>query len=257
MNIVRLFIVCCSAGLIGCLLFSCTKLASDFDENSTVSDMLLRGDEDKKKEDFARAAKIYLKIDEYFPYSDDARKALVKAIQSYHAGAKFHELRSISKKFLQLYPKDKNAPFAKYMVGISYFEQIIDVERDQGATRDSIREFSDLLILYPNSKYTKLAKENIVIAKNQLAGQEMAVGRYYLKRGNPIAALKRFQSVLTEHQQTPFYQESLYRTIEAYLMIGIDGQGMSTYRVLKKKFPDSKWTSLAYDQLKESSLEDS
>ena len=51
------------------------------------------------------------------------------------------------------------------MVGMSYFEQIIDVERDQGATRDSIREFSELIELYPKSKYALKAKRNITIAK--------------------------------------------------------------------------------------------
>ena len=86
------------------------------------------------------------------------------------------------------------------MVGMSYFEQIIDVERDQGATRDSIREFSELITLYPKSKYTLKAKENILIAKNQLAGQEVAVGRYYLKRNNPMSAIKRFKTVINEHK---------------------------------------------------------
>ena len=235
----------------------CTKLASDYDERSTISEILLGAEEAYEKEHFSRSAEIYLKVNEYFPYSDQARNALVKAIEAYHAGSEFHELRSLSKRFLALYPQDRNAPFAKYMIGMSHFEQIIDVERDQGSTRDSIKEFSDLISLYPKSKYVALARKNIRIAENQLAGQEMAVGRYYLKKDNPLAALKRFQTVASDHKGTPFYPESLYRMVETYLMMGVDRQAFNAYNSLSNEFPDSKWASLASILLRDSQLKES
>ena len=256
MRIIRLVIGFCVIGILHLALFSCTKLAGDFDETSTVSEMLSEAEKAYLKKDFVRSAEIYLKVDEYFQYSDDSRMALVKAIEAYHAAARFLDLRSTSRKFIRLYPEDEKAPFAKYMIGMSYFEQIIDVERDQGATRDSMKEFSDLITNYPKSEYTGLAKKNIEIAKNQLAGQEMAVGRYYLKRDNPLAALKRFQTVRNQHSDTPFHPESLYRIVESYLVMGIDSQAISAYRVLKRKFPNGKWTLLAKTQIDESRLKE-
>ena len=256
MRIFRLVIGFCVICTLYLTLFSCTKLASDFDETSTVSEILSVAEKAYLQKDFARAAEIYLKVDEYFPYSDESRMALVKAIEAYHAAARFLDLRSTSRKFIRLYPEDEKAPFAKYMVGMSYFEQIIDVERDQGATRDSMKEFSDLITNYPKSEYTGLAKKNIKVAKNQLAGQEMAVGRYYLKRNNPLAALKRFQTVRNQHRDTPFYPESLYRIVECYLVMGVDSQAINAYNVLKRKFPNGKWTLLAKTKLDESRLKE-
>ena len=256
MRIIRFLTGYFFIGSLSCILLTCTKLASDFDEKSSITEILAGASEAYEKGDFSRSAEIFLKVEEYFPYSDESRMALVKAIEAYHKGAKFLELRSVSKKFVELYPESENAPYAKYMVGMSYFEQIIDVERDQGATRDSMREFFELNTLYPNSKYQELAKKNIKIAQNQLAGQEMAVGRYYLKKGNPLSALKRFQAVMHDHKNTPFYPESLYRTVETYLMMGVDRQALDTYNLLRKKFPDSKWTSSASIQIKESRLKD-
>ena len=256
MRIIRLVISFGVIGILNLAMFSCTKLASDFDETSTVSEMLSIAEKAYLKKDFARSAEIYLKVDEYFPYSDDSRMALVKAIEAYHAAARFLDLRFTSKKFIRLYPEDKKAPFAKYMVGMSYFEQIIDVERDQGATRDSMKEFSDLITNYPKSEYTGLAKKNIKVAKNQLAGQEMAVGRYYLKRNNPLAALKRFQTVRNQHSDTPFQPESLYRIVESYLVMGIDSQALNAYGTLKRKFPNGKWTLLAKAKLDESRIKE-
>ena len=256
MRIFRLVISFCIFGILHFTLLSCTKLASDFDETSTAQEMLSVAEKAYLKKDFARAAEIYLKVDEYFPYSDDSRTALVRAIEAYHAAARFLDLRSTSRKFIRLYPEDEKAPFAKYMVAMSYFEQIIDVERDQGATRDSMKEFSDLITNYPKSEYTALAKKNIEVAKNQLAGQEMAVGRYYLKRNNPLAALKRFQTVRNQHSDTPFHPESLYRIVESYLVMGIDSQANNAYDILKRKFPNGKWTLLAKTKLDESRLKE-
>ncbi|MAI97817.1 MAG: hypothetical protein CML37_03900 [Rhodobacteraceae bacterium] len=256
MRIIRLLLSFCVTSILCFASIGCTKLASDFDEKSTASEIISGAERAYIKNDFVRSAEIYLKVEEYFPYSDDSRMALVKAIEAYHAGAKFLDLRSISRKFVKLYPEDVKAPFAKYMVGMSYFEQIIDVERDQGATRDSIKEFSELISDYPKSEYSDLARKNIKIAKNQLAGQEMAVGRYYLKRDNPLAALKRFQTVRDQHSDTPFYPESLYRIVESYLVIGIDSQALLAYDSLIKRSPNSKWTLLAKTKLEESRLKE-
>ena len=237
--------------LIFFILNACTKLASDIDANSPVEEIIKNANEAFDKRDYTRAAEIYLKVEEFYPYSDSSREALVNAINSYHAGSKFNELRETSKKYLSLYPKDKNAPFAKYMVGMSYFEQIIDVERDQGATRDSIREFSELIKLYPKSEYVLKAKKNISIAKSQLAGQEVAVGRYYLKRNNPLSAIRRFKTVIDDHKNTPYYPEALFRSIEAYAMLGINYKVIGYVKILQKEFPDSDWNNLALNLMKE------
>ena len=226
------------------VLSACTKLASDFDASSSVEEIIITAEEAYNKKEYIRAAEIYLKVEEFFPYSDSSRNALVNAIGSYHKGAKFNELRKTSKKYLKLYPKDKNASYAKYMVGMSYFEQIIDVERDQGATRDSIREFSELVKFYPKSKYSEKAKVNILISKNQLAGQEVAVGRYYLKRNNPLSAIKRFKTVINDHKNSPYYPEALFRSIEAYAMLGINSKVLNYAKKIKKELPNSEWYPL-------------
>ena len=230
--------------LITFIVNACTKLASDFDANSSVEEIIKNANEAFDKRDYTRAAEIYLKVEELYPYSDSSREALIKAINSYHIGSQFNELRKTSKKYLNLYPKDKNASYAKYMIGMSYFEQIIDVERDQGATRDSIREFAELIKFYPKSKYSAKAKENILISKNQLAGQEVAVGRYYLKRNNPLSAIKRFKTVINDHENSPYYPEALFRSIEAYAMLGINNKIINYAKIIKKEFPNSEWNPL-------------
>ena len=225
---------------------SCTKLASDFDSNSSIEEITKTAEQAHKKKDYTRAAEIYLKIDEFYPYTDSSRAALVKAIRFYHTGAQFNDLRATAKKYLELYPSDENSAFAKYMVAMSHFEQIIDVERDQGATRDSIKEFNELIRLYPKSKYSIKAEENILIATSQLAGQEVSVGKYYLNKNNPLSAIKRFNTVIHNYKNTPHYPEALFRTIEAYTMIGVYNKVKIYAKILNREFPNSEWNKLSF-----------
>ena len=95
------------------------------------------------------------------------------------------------------------------------------------------------------------AKKNISIAKSQLAGQEVAVGRYYLKRNNPLSAIRRFKTVIDDHKNTPYYPEALFRSIEAYAMLGINYKVIGYVKILQKEFPDSDWNNLALNLMKE------
>ena len=105
--------------------------------------------------------------------------------------------------------------------------------------------------LYPKSKYALKAKNNITIAKSQLAGQEVAVGRYYLEKNNPLSAINRFKTVIDYHKSTPYYPEALFRSIEGYAMLGINHKVKGYAKVLKKEFPNSEWNSLALNLMKE------
>ncbi len=47
---------------------------------------------------------------------------------------------------------------------------------------------------YPTSQYVEDAQAKIRFARDQLAGKEMQVGRYYLERKEYLAAVSRFRT---------------------------------------------------------------
>jgi outer membrane protein assembly factor BamD len=201
------------------------------------------------------AVKSFNEVDRQHPYSEWARKALLmSAFASYRRGRLDDTIQS-AKRYLTLYPGSPDAPYAQYLVGASYFKQIPDVTRDQDATRKAMASLEEIIARYPDSEYSEDARNKIIVARDQLAGKEMQVGRYYLERREYIAAVNRFRVVVTEYQETRHVEEALERLVEANMAMGLVAEAQTAAAVLGHNFPDSKWYQDAYRLLQSGGLE--
>lgn len=128
-----------------------------------------------------------------------------------------------------------------YLIALSYYDQIVDVKRDQRNTFRSLQVFSELIETYPGTEYARLSEEKFGVALNQLAGKEMDIGRYYLKRGHYVAAIERFRVVVDDYGNTAQTPEALYRLIESYLSLGLTGEAASAAAMLSAQYPGNVW----------------
>lgn len=147
---------------------------------------------------------------------------------------------------MQLNPTSPDAAYAQYLVGMSYYNQVPDVSRDQERTQRAIAAFDEVQRRWPDSEYAPEAKKRISIARDQLAGKEMQVGRYYLARRDYTGAINRFRVVVSQYQQTRHIEEALHRLVEAYLALGITGEAQTAAAILGHNFPDSEWYKKTY-----------
>jgi outer membrane protein assembly factor BamD len=99
---------------------------------------------------------------------------------------------------------------------------------------------------YPNTEYANSAKQKIEVARDQLAGREMMVGRYYLEKRDFTGAINRFKVVVTQYQTTRHVEEALERLTEAYMALGIVDEAQTAAAVLGHNFPESEWYKRAY-----------
>jgi outer membrane protein assembly factor BamD len=136
------------------------------------------------------------------------------------------------------------------LIGLCYFDQIADVSRDQDGTQKAIQAMDEVVRKYPDSQYAISAKEKVAMARDQLAGKEMMVGRYYLDRHDYTGAINRFKLVVTRYQTTRHVEEALLRLTEAYLSLGIINEAQTTAAVLGPNFPESHWYKDAYKLMK-------
>ncbi len=139
-------------------------------------------------------------------------------------------------------------------MGMSYFNQIPDATRDQERTELAIKAMEELITKYPKSEYVVDAREKILVARDQLAGKEMNVGRYYLQQRNYTGAVNRFRDVITKYQTTRHVEEALMRLTEAYMALGITNEAQTAAAVLGHNFPDSRWYKDAYVLLESGGL---
>jgi outer membrane protein assembly factor BamD len=149
-------------------------------------------------------------------------------------------------RYITLYPTDPDAAYAQYIIGQAYFATIPDVTRDQDLTKKAMAAMQEVVDKYPESEYVDDARRKIVITRDQLAGKDMQVGRYYLERHEYVAAINRFKTVVLEYQDTRQVEEALERLAESYMAMGLTSEAQSAAAVLGHNFPDSQWYKDAY-----------
>ena len=203
---------------------------------------------------YSEASKKLKKVDRQHPFSDYAKRAVVMSTYLAYQQGDYGEAVAQGKRFVTLYPSHKEAPYAQYLVGMSYYRQITDVTRDQNSARKTFRAMNELVERYPESEYVEDAKRKMRIARDQLAGQEMLVGRYYQERREFLAAVNRFRVVLENYQDTRHVEEALARLVESYYSLGLVSEAQTAAAVLGHNFPDSKWYKDSYALLDKGGL---
>ncbi len=201
------------------------------------------------------ASKKFGAIDRQHPYSEYGRKALVMSAFADYRQGKYEEAINSGKRYVQLYPTDEDAAYAQYIVGLSYFRQIRDVTQDQKESRRAIEAMEEVVQRWPESPYVEDAKAKIRFARDQLAGKEMQIGRYYLERREYIASIKRFRYVVENYSNTRHIEEALSRLTEAYFAMGLTSEAQTAAAVLGHNYPDSQWYKDSYKLLQTGGLE--
>src|SRR5580700_2663120 len=169
------------------------------------------------KQDYKEAAKKFDEVDRQNPYSDWARKGLLLSAYSYYEAGQYEECINAAKRYITLHPGSPDAAYAQYLIGSSYYDQILDITRDQERADKAINAYQEVVHKYPDSQYAVEAKRKIEMARDQLAGKEMEIGRFYLNRRDFQGAINRFKVVVTQYQTTREVEHALERLTEAYV----------------------------------------
>ena len=200
------------------------------------------------------AVAYFEEVERQHPYSEWSRRAILMTAFAHYQSNDYAEAIAGADRFIQLYPGNPNTPYAFYLKAICYFEQIVDVGRDQAATGQALAALRDVVQRYPNSEYAQDARLKIDMVNDQLAGKEMTVGRYYLRNSQPLAAVGRFRTVIDRYQTTSHTPEALYRLVEAYLTLGLVGEATRNGAVLGYNYPGDVWYRDAYQLLTDKGL---
>jgi len=191
--------------------------------------------------DYKTAAKSFDEVERQHPYSQWATKAQVMAAYSLYLVNDYDGAVLALDRFISLHPGNQYAPYAYYLKGLCYYEQISDIARDQRMSEQALATYTDLVRRFPDTAYARDARLKIDLTHDHLAGKEMDVGRYYLRRGNHLAAIGRFRLVIAQYGTTTHVPEALHRLVEAYLALGIVDEARRTASVLGHNYPDSIW----------------
>lgn len=204
-----------------------------------AQDLLDRGE-------FREAGRAFEEVERQHPYSQWAVRSQLMAAYAYYEANDYEEAIAAARRFIELHPGHPDTPYAQYLIGMSYYERISDVQRDQEMTEEATKAFEELIRRYPDTDYARDARLKLDLTRDHMAGKHMEIGRYYQKRGQYVAAINRFRTVVEQFQTTTHVPEALHRLTECYLALGVREEAQNAAAVLGYNFPGSPWYERAY-----------
>lgn len=224
------------------LLFLLAACASSPDlSNMSAEELYNLGYDQMQDTAWSKAATTFEKLELEHPYSAWATKAKLMGAYAYYRDEKYDDAIIALDRFIHYHPGNKDAAYAYYMRGLCYYDQIVGSQKDQDNTAKAKDAFNQLIARFPESEYAADAFVKMNLIQDHLAGQEMDVGRFYLKQKNYLSALNRFSEVVKDYQTTPQIEEALYRLVEVYTILGLDEDAQKSLKVLSINYPDSVW----------------
>ncbi len=210
-------------------------------ENFTPKEIYDRAEFELETGNLDESARFFGEVERLYPYSDWAKRALIMQAFAHHRDRNYEESRAAAQRYIDFYPADEDAAYAQYLLALSYYDQIDEVGRDQGVTFQALQALRTVIERYPDSDYARSAILKFDLAFDHLAGKEMEIGRYYLKRGHYNAAVARFRVVVEDFQTTSHTPEALHRLVEAYLSLGLAGEAQTAGAILGFNYQGTEW----------------
>jgi len=213
-----------------------------------VTQLYSRGADQLDRRRWMDAIASFEEVERQHPYSSWARRAMLMEAYAHYQANQYDESIEDAQRFLSLHPGNESAPYAYYLIAICHFERILDVGRDQATTERALQALQDVVRRYPESAYARDARLKLDMVYDQLAGKEMAVGRFYLQRDQHLAAINRFRIVVENpnYQRTTHVPEALHRLVEAYLSTGMTEEAQRMAAILGYNYPGDVWYQRTY-----------
>lgn len=229
-------------------LAACSGNDKETDEEpaAPVEQLYTEGRDAMDAKRYKVAVEKFEAVEQQHPYSEWATRAQIMAAYANYQQEEYDSAIAILERFVRMHPGNENTAYAYYLTALCYYEQISDVGREQSVTQQAQRALLEVVRRFPDTEYARSAKLKLDLATDHLAGKEMEVGRYYLQRGEILAAINRFKYVVDNYQTTTHTPEALHRLTEAYLTLGVAEEARKYAAVLGYNYPDSEWYRDSY-----------
>jgi len=236
--------------LISLALAACKSKLKDNEDVVPAQELYNKGVKELESGDYKKASAEFEKVFFQHPGNSITPKAELMQAYSLYLAGEYEEAVDVLDIFIKLHPRYEDIAYAYYLKALATYVQISDVRLDQSKTEYAGQGLEEVILRFPNSIYAIDAALKIDLVKDHLAGKEMFVGRYYLNKRNPVAAIKRFQIVVENYDTTSHVPEALYRLVESNIMLGLVEEAKKYATVLAHNYPDSQWHKYSDNLLK-------
>ena len=233
------------------ILISCSKdekvsIVKEKNIETQMIEAFKEGYEELENGDVLFAAKKFNEAELLYPQSKWAPRAALLAAYSYYSQDYYYDAEYELKRYLKVYPNEKNVPYAHYLLGMVYYEKIVDEKKDLGPLVMAEEKFKFIEKNYPNTDFALDATYKLNLIQDYLASKEMYIGVYYIKKKKWIAAINRFKTVVEKYDETSFIDEALHRLVELHYKLGLIEESKKYASLLGYNYQSSEWYSKSY-----------
>ena len=228
---------------------------SNASEDQAAEEIFNLGEKEILRKRYSDAAEKFTEVERLYPYSDWAKRALIMQVFSYHKDQSYENVLSSANRFIEFHPNDNDVPYAYYLIGLSYYDRVLAIGRDQELAKEALKVFSLIIEEYPDSDYALNSQIRVNFLRDHLASKEMEVGRYYLKRSHYAPAINRFRAVIERFSTTSQVPEALHRLVEAYLSLGLVNEAQTAGAILGYNYKSTEWYERTFELLSSKGLQ--
>ena len=228
---------------------------SNASEDQAAEEIFNLGEKEILRKRYSDAAEKFTEVERLYPYSDWAKRALIMQVFSYHKAQSYENVVSAANRFIEFHPNDNDVPYAYYLIGLSYYDRVLAIGRDQELAKEALKVFSLIIEEYPDSDYALNSQIRVNFLRDHLASKEMEVGRYYLKRSHYAPAINRFRAVIERFSTTSQVPEALHRLVEAYLSLGLVNEAQTAGAILGYNYKSTEWYERTFELLSSKGLQ--
>jgi len=190
------------------------------------------------KRDYPEALKKFEELKSSFPDSPPHTLwAELKVGDCHFLQKEYVEAIAAYEEFKKIHPGHEEIPYVQYQIGMSYYNQMLSLDRDQTPTKKALSSLEYLISNYPPSLFTEKAKEKIGICKKRLADHEFYIGNFYYKKGRFQAAASRFEGLLEKFPKEPEEDKTLYFLGKSYLELDRWEKAELAFRKIVNEYP--------------------
>ena len=234
------------------LIYSCAEKTNkkskitEVDMELEMSNAYKEGYFELKRGDALLAAKKFNEAELLFPQSPWAPKSAIMAAYAYYTQNYYNDVIYEIERYLTTYPNHKDKAYAHFLLGMTFYEQIVDEKKDLKSILNSKEQFELIIKDYPNSEFAMDANFKIDLINEVLAAKEMYLARYYLNKTKWIPALNRFKTVINEYNTTIYTEEALHRVVEINYRLGLINESKQYANILGYNYQSSEWYKNSY-----------
>ncbi len=223
------------------LLFGCASKGKDVKTIKGDPEILYRqGLERYNKRDYSEALKIFEQIKSSFPDSPPFTQwAEIKVGDCHFFKKDYMEAIAAYEEFKKTRPTHEDIPYVQYQIGLSHFEQMRTLDRDQTSTKKALSNFEYLVANTPPSIFTEKALEKIEICKKRLADHEFYIANFYYKKGKYEATVTRLEGLQEQFPKRSDEDKALYLLGKSYLELDRWEKAKEAFTRIVNEFPKS------------------